>query len=221
MSEIVVVRRTQASVRRAQLELAATPDVHCVGGTQELAHAADLILRHKPKVLLCDLRLVGGNAMHLLKALHKSAQQASPPRVLLLTPSADDLLLFHALRAGAHGYAIDLGGPEVLGNAVLDLLADQAPMSPMIARQMLASFGEPRAPMKLAMQAPPPVTAGAGARLPETDRRLLSLLAHGLLVHEIARAWGLAFEQIGRQIGLLYRKLHAWHKTTPALAAPP
>lgn len=212
MSDIVVVRRTQASVLRAHTELASLPGLHWAGGTQALGQAADLIIRSKPELLLCDLRLVGGNATHLLKALRKSAYD---PLVLLITPSADDLLLFHAMCAGAHGYAIDKGSPTGLGHAVRDLLSDQASMSPMIARQLLESFGETRTPMRLAMQPPRMAQANESERLVESDRRLLSLLAHGLLADEIARAWGLALEQIGRLIARLYRKLHHRYRLNP------
>lgn len=212
MSEVVVVRRTLESVQRAQSELAAIPELRWAGGTQSLSQAAELIRLHKPQLLLCDLRLVGGNAMHLLKSLHKApVADAAPPRVLLLTPSADDQLLFQALCAGADGYALDAGDPEQLQHAAIDFLTGQAPMSPMIARQMLACFGEPRTPLHRASQPPgwpfiAPVRSGA---LAESERSLLSLLAHGLLAGEIARCWGQALEQVARQIAGLYRKLHA------------
>ena len=218
MPAIVVLRRTQASVQRAQAELALHSDFQWAGGTQEWRQIDDLIRRAHPELLVCDLRLVDGNAMHVLKELRRTKHW---PKVLLLTPSADDLLLFHALRAGAHAYALDRGEPSVLGQALLDLLTDQATMSPMLARQVLASFGADRLPLRLAMEPPQVPLPGAANPLLDADRRLLSLLAHGLLADEVARAWGLALEQIGRQIAQLYRKLHAAQTRSMALSAAP
>lgn len=218
MSEIVVVRRTQASIRRAQAELASASGLCWAGGASELSQALDLIRRSKPAVLICDLRLVDSDAIHLLKAMRQSLP---PPaldatRVLLLTPSADDLLLFQALRIGAHAYVLDQGVPTALAQAVSDLMADRAAMSPMIARQMLASFGATRAPLKLALQSTQATQARTDMQLEDADRRLLSLLAHGMLVQEVARAWGLAAEQIGQQVARLYVKLHARQLVAPA-----
>lgn len=221
MSEIVVVRRTQASVRRAQAELASASGLRWAGGASDLPRAIDLIRRIKPAVLICDLRLVDSDAIHLLKAM----QQSLPPeavealRVLLLTPSADDLLLFHALRIGAHAYVLDLGVSATLAQAVTDLLADRAAMSPMIARQMLASFGEQRAPLKLALQTAESKQTQLEVQLEDNERRLLSLLAHGMLVQEIARAWGWAAEEVGQQIARLYLKLHARQLSVPTLSS--
>lgn len=212
MPEVLVVRRTLESVQRAQSELAAIPELRWAGGTQNLSQAAELIRERKPQLLLCDLRLVGGNAMHLLRSLHKApVADAAPPRVLLLTPSADDQLLFQALCAGAHGYALDAGDPQQLQHAAIDFLTGQAPMSPMIARRMLACFGEPRTPLHQASQPPrwPAVEPLHSGDLAESERSLLSLLAHGLLAGEIARCWGQALEQVARQIARLYGKLHA------------
>lgn len=213
MSEIVVVRRTQASVRRAQIEFAATPGLRWAGGASQLADAVDLLRRTRPALLICDLRLVDSDAVHLLKSMRQSLPAAAidATRVLLLTPSADDLLLFHALRIGAHAYVLDQGTPATLVQAATELMADRAAMSPMIARQMLASFGVARAPLKSALQPAQAMQKRAALQLEfeDADCRLLSLLAHGMLAQEVARAWGMATEQVAEQVAQLYVKLHA------------
>jgi DNA-binding NarL/FixJ family response regulator len=211
MSEIVVVRRTQASVRRAQIEFAATPDLRWAGGASQLSDAVDLLRRTRPALLICDLRLVDSDAVHLLKSMRQSLPAAAIDATRVLTPSADDLLLFHALRIGAHAYVLDQGTPATLVQAATELMADRAAMSPMIARQMLASFGVARAPLKSALQPAQAMQKRAALQLEfeDADRRLLSLLAHGMLAQEVARAWGMATEQVAEQVAQLYVKLHA------------
>lgn len=222
MSEVVVVRRTDASVRRAQADLASASGLCWAGGASQLAEAVELIRRTRPALLICDLRLVDSDAIHLLKAMRQSLPPAAIQaiRVLLLTPSADDLLLFHALRIGAHAYVLDQGIPETLVQAATDLMADRAAMSPMIARQMLASFGATRAPLKLALQSTESEQKRADLQLEDADRRLLSLLAHGMLAQEVARAWGMAAERVGQQVARLYVKLHARQLDASAWSSP-
>jgi DNA-binding NarL/FixJ family response regulator len=219
MPEVVVVRRTLQSVRRTQAELATVPELFWGGGTDDLQHAATLLKARQPQLLLCDLRLVDGTVLHLLRKLQKQGHGLAParslPRVLVLTPSADESLLFDTLRAGAHAYAVDDSKPAALSRAARELLEGRAAMSPMIARQMLDCFGVQRSPLQEAVRPPPHWTAPQCAQLAEADRRLLSLLAHGLLAVEVARCWNQTLEQVGRRIAVLYRKLHDQQDLAP------
>jgi DNA-binding NarL/FixJ family response regulator len=221
MSEVLVVRRTLQSVQRAQSELESIADLRWMAGTQDIEQAVDLIRTQPPRMVLCDLRLEGGHAAQLLKPLHRAAPQAS---LWVLTPSDDDILLFKTLRHGAHGYTVDTGNPRTVSTALQALRSDRALMSPMIARHMLHSFDAQRLSLSRATLPPHvPATPEWDLDIPgtvmESDQRLLSLLAHGLLVHEIARYWDMATEAITQQIARLYRRLHARQSQGLALAA--
>lgn len=221
MSEVLVVRRTLQSVQRAQTELESLADLRWMGGTQCVDHAIDLIHHNAPHLVLCDLRLEGGNAAQLLKPLHQAAPHAS---LWVLTPCDDDALLFKTLQHGAHGYTVDTGNARTVSTALQSLRTGRALMSPMIARQLLHSFDAQRLPLSRATLPPHvPATPEWDLDIPgtvaESDQRLLSLLAHGLLVHEIARYWDMATEAITQQIARLYRRLHARQIQGFALAA--
>ncbi len=209
MPSAFLIRRTHQSLIRAGTVLAQDGSWQLCGQTEQVREAAGQVRIHAPDVLACDLRLIDGNATRLLREL--PPEGGPRPKVLLLTPSADDLLLFEALRSGGDGYCVDAGSGAALPAALSQLHEGRAAMSPMIARQMLAAFGLPRSNLQLAQC----VASGqdlaplAGHEpLSRSDQHLLSLVASGLLSEEIGQRWQLARAEVELRFAALYRQLH-------------
>src|ERR1700761_6494973 len=92
-----VVRAGLASMLGTQESL----DV--VGAAWNGQEAFALIERHRPQVMLLDLRMPGMNGIETLQALRSFPD---PPRVLVLTNFESDEDVYRAVRAGAQGYLL-------------------------------------------------------------------------------------------------------------------
>lgn len=209
MPSAFLIRRTHQSLIRAGTVLAEEGRWLLCGQTEQVREAAGQVRLHAPEVLACDLRLVDGNATRLLRELPPAGERR--PLVLLLTPSADDLLLFEALRSGGDGYCVDAGSGAALPAGLSQLHEGRAAMSPMIARQMLAAFGLPRSSLQLAQcvsSGQDLTPLGGHQPLNLSDQHLLSLVASGLLSDEIGQRWHLSTADVERRFAALYRHLH-------------
>lgn len=218
MPSAFLIRRTHQSLIRAGTVLAEEGSWLLCGQTDQVRSAFGQVKLHQPDVLACDLRLIDGNATRLLRELPPPGEQR--PRVLLLTPSPDDLLLFEALRSGGDGYCVDAGSGTALSAALSHLHEGRAAMSPMIARQMLAAFGLPRSSLQLAqcVTSGQDLTPVAGHEpLSISDQHLLSLVASGLLVEEIGQRWHLRTADVERRFAALYQQLHLLPQRAAAL----
>lgn len=202
-------------LRRNRQALLRTRDALCVGDAQGHAdwhfngcseqwrEALEALAARPSDLLICDLRLLDGPASNLLRRLPRPL-----PRILLLTPTADDPLLFETLVSGAHAYWLDRGLAG-LKTAVSALLARQASISPALSRQLLQAFGLERSGLQqahcvAACHDHRPTEAG----LSVTQQYLLSLFAHGLLEREIAQRWQIGIAEIGQRVADLYEALH-------------
>jgi DNA-binding NarL/FixJ family response regulator len=205
MPVVYLLRRSEPSLQktRALLEQA---DWQLAGSSASLHDALPQIASLAPDIVACDLRLVDGHAM---RVAHDLGRLPVRPQLLLLTPTADDLQLFAALSAGANAYLVDAGNGAGLPEALRQLHERRATLSPQLARQALAAFGIDRSPLTIARQAPAALDASpAGRQVDQAGRNLLSLLAHGLLVSEVATLWKLDVAEIEARIWRLVRLLH-------------
>ncbi len=205
MPTVYLLRRGPSVLDKSRAAVLGTP--WALGGTSEsLSDALAEIEALAPDVVATDLRLVDGHAMRLA---HELGRLTVRPQLLLLTPTADDLQLFAALCAGANAYLVDAGNSLELPLALEHLHQRRAQLSPQLARQALAAFAIQRSPLVTARQAPAALDASpAGRQVDQAGRHLLSLLAHGLLVSEVAGLWQLGVAEIEARIWRLVRLLH-------------
>lgn len=191
---------------RTRSELLKAQGLRLTGSRQALADALPEIASQAPDIVACDLRLADAHAMGVARELGKLPVR---PQLLLLTPTAEDLQLFAALSAGANAYHVDQDGSAGLVDALTRLHGRRSRLGPQHARQTLAAFGIERSPLATASPAAAAAdTRPAGRQVEQAGRHLLSLLAHGLLVSEVAALWQLEVAEIERRIWRLVRLLH-------------
>ena len=206
MPTAYLLRLGETTLQRTRTLLLQARVVTLAGSGQVLADALDEIAALAPDIVACDLRLVDSHAM---RVAHELGRLTVRPQLLLLTPTADDLQLFAALSAGANAYHVDDGSGDGLIEALLRLNDRRARLGPQLARQALAAFGIERSPIVVARQAAAPRDASpAGRQIDQASRHLLTLLAQGLLLPEIAALWALDAAEIERRIWRLVRLLH-------------
>lgn len=155
-------------------------------------------------VAVVDLGLPGMSGRTLIGKLAAARPGLA---IVVLTIFDDDDNLFAALHAGATGYLLKDASAERIVTGIIDAANGGAPMSPGIARRVLAELRVRRG------RAPgsPPDDA---AVTPLTGRELevVELLARGLTYEMIARALGIAKTTVQTHIKAIYRKLEVVDK---------
>jgi two-component system, NarL family, nitrate/nitrite response regulator NarL len=73
------------------------------------------VQRHRPDVLVLDIRLPGKNGLAVARELRESK---SPTRVVILTAALDEDQLIQALRSGVGGVVLKEMGPQLLVQSV-------------------------------------------------------------------------------------------------------
>lgn len=206
MPTVYLLRHGEPTLQRTRSLLLQAEGVELAGSSAVLADALEELAALAPDIVATDLRLVDSHAM---RVAHELGRLPVRPQLLLLTPTADDLQLFAALSAGANAYHLDDGSGSGLVEALLRLHERRAMLSPQLARQALAAFGIERSPLTVACQAAAALdTTPAGRQIEQCSRHLLTLIAQGLLLAEMATLWGLDIAEIERRIWRLVRLLH-------------
>lgn len=206
MPTVYLLRLGETALQRTRSLLLRADGVELAGSSGNLTDALQEIHSLAPDIVASDLRLVDAHAM---RVAHELGRLPVRPQLLLLTPTADDLQLFAALSAGANAYHVDDGSGTGLVEALARLHDRRSMLSPQLARQALAAFGIERSPLVTARQAAAALDATpAGRQIEQASRHLLTLLAQGLLLAEIATLWVLDAAEVERRIWRLVRLLH-------------
>lgn len=155
-----------------------------------------------PLVALVDIGLPGMSGIQGLPILREKYPDVA---LLMLTIYDDDERIFDALCAGACGYLLKKTPPDKLLEALAEVLAGGAPMSPEIARRVLRLFREIRP------------REAADARLTPHELRLLKLLVEGHNYQSAAAELGVSFSTINFHMQNIYGKLQV-HSKSEAVA---
>jgi DNA-binding NarL/FixJ family response regulator len=126
-------------------------------------------------------------------------------KVVMLTVFDDEQRIFQAIQAGAMGYLLKDEPPETLRDAILQIMAGGAPMSPTIAARSLELLRDPSRGRKTA-------PAGDEVVLSPREVEVLEQLADGLEYQEIAAALVISPATVRKHIENIYRKLQVNNK---------
>jgi DNA-binding NarL/FixJ family response regulator len=109
--------------------------VRVVGEAGDGSEVLAAVDRHRPDVVLMDLRMPGVDGLAATELLRG---QPDPPEVLVLTTfDADDQVL-RALRAGAAGFLVKDTPPAEIVRAIELVAAGDGMLSPAVTRRLIA-----------------------------------------------------------------------------------
>ncbi|MGW0789537.1 response regulator [Streptomyces sp. NPDC002911] len=171
----VLIADDQAMVRAGfAMILAAEDDIDVVAEAPDGAHAVELAERHRPDVVLMDIRMPRMDGLEALRRLTRPGT-VNPPKVVVVTTFDDDEYVERALSEGASGFLIKDSGPALLVEAIRAAASGEALVSPAVTVRLLRRLNSARpAPRK-------PHTA-----LSAREEDLVRLVARGLTNAEIA-----------------------------------
>jgi DNA-binding NarL/FixJ family response regulator len=158
---------------------------------------------------LIDLGLPDGSGVDVVAKLRDVQPDAQS---VVVTIHDDDEHLFPALQAGAYGYILKEQARELIAEQLQRISAGEPPLSPSIARRVLAYFtaqSKPKAQPNLL----PHVS------LTERESEVLLRVAKGFTLPEIGVQLGLSRHTIADYVKQIYRKLNVSSRAEAALEA--
>ena len=163
-----------------------------------LAHSGAVI----PDVALVDIGLPGMSGLEGMRLLK---QRYPELRLVALTVYEDDGRIFEALCAGASGYLLKKTPPARLLEGLREVMSGGAPISPEVAKRVIALFREIRPPEH------------ADYHLTPHETRLLKLLSEGHTYKTAAAELGSSVNTIDFHMRNIYAKLQV-HSKSEAVA---
>ena len=172
----VLVADDQTLVREGLMTLLqAAPDIEPVAAAADGEQAVALCARHRPDVVLMDLRMPKLDGVEATRRI-RSAQPDT--EIVVLTTYADEDSILDALRAGARGYLTKDAGIAEISRAVQAAADHQTLLDPVVHSRLIAAASGATRP------APPPTSLPD--ELTPREAEVLSLIAQGLSNAEIA-----------------------------------
>ncbi|HEU5109303.1 MAG TPA: response regulator transcription factor [Micromonosporaceae bacterium] len=114
-------------------------DLEVVGEAHSGHQAVELAVTRRPHLLLVDLDLPGLSAVEITRIV-REAQGPAAPQVLVLTSRRSDHDLLAALQAGVSGFLLKSVRAVQLVEAIRDVAAGGAVLSPAVTRRLLDRF---------------------------------------------------------------------------------
>ena len=153
---------------------------------------------------LIDLGLPDGSGVDVVARLRELQPDAQS---VVVTIHDDDEHLFPALQAGAFGYVLKEQPREMLSEQLHRITQGEPPLSPSIARRVMAHFAQKGRPLM------PHVS------LTERESEVLLRVAKGYTLPEIGQQLGLSRHTIADYVKQIYRKLNVSSRAEAALEA--
>jgi DNA-binding NarL/FixJ family response regulator len=199
----VVIVEDQREVREGLALLISSMEGYECTRTFGTMEAALRGMAEKPAdLVLLDIGLPGMDGIEGTKRLKARHPQME---ILILSVYGDDDRIFRAICAGASGYLLKSTPPVRILEAIRETMGGGAPMSPEIARRVMALFRNHRPP------------AGAEHHLSPQEAQLLRLLVEGHYYKTAAAEMGVSVHTVVTYIKSIYRKLHV-HSKSEAVA---
>jgi DNA-binding NarL/FixJ family response regulator len=198
----VVVADDQALVRGGFRLILGAAGIPVVAEAADGAEAVTAVLKHRPDVVLMDIRMPEMDGLEATRRILASAspardQPGDVPRIIILTTFDLDKYVYAALAAGASGFLLKDVSPEHLVAAVRLVRTGDALLAPSITRRLVSRFAPSSAP-------------GTGRDLSVlTPRELevLGLIARGLSNAELAAELTLSEATVKTHVARILTKL--------------
>ena len=168
--------------------------------------AVQKALAYDPDIVVMDIRLAGGSG---IEACEQIMMQRPSTKIIMLTSSAEDEMLFSAIRAGAVGYVLkQVGGNDVI-RSIEAAARGEATLDPSLTQRI---FDEMRRSIKQE-------EATAFNELTSQEMHVLALIAEGKTNREIAQTLYLSEGTVRNYVSGILSKLQVSNRAEAAAYA--
>jgi DNA-binding NarL/FixJ family response regulator len=173
----VVIADDQTLVRSGFRLILNAAGIPVVAEASDGVQAAAAVLKHRPDVVLMDIRMPEMDGLEATRRI-LAAQPSADVRIIILTTFDLDQYVYAALAAGASGFLLKDVTPEHLVAAVRLVRSGDALLAPSITRRLVSRFAP-------ATDSPSALARDMSVLTPR-ELEVLGLIARGLSNGEIA-----------------------------------
>jgi DNA-binding NarL/FixJ family response regulator len=166
----------------------------CVGSFSDCREVLQRIDEANPDVVLMDIDMPYVNGIEGVRLIRTKHQTL---KILMQTIFEDDDKIFDSICAGADGYILKKASLSDLMNAIEMVCEGGAPMTPSIARKVLAL-----------MQQKNKSTSTEQFHLTQREQQILALLVEGFSYKMIADRCQISRPTVNSHISHIFEKLH-------------
>ena len=189
--------------------LGSAPDTHLAATAGTRAQGLAMLRQAHVDVLLVDLGLPDGSGIDVIRAAVLAWPSCS---IMVSTNFGDETHVMQSIEAGAAGYLLKDSSPTKIVDEIRSLASGGSPISPIIARRILARF-------RLIAPNPPEHTNAADGALEDAptslsarEKEVLDLITRGFTANEIAKLMQLSHFTVRTFVRRIYSKLKVTSK---------
>jgi DNA-binding NarL/FixJ family response regulator len=180
------------------------PRVEVIAQATDGADAAKLAAKHKPDVVLMDLK------MPVLDGIEATKQiiEANPEvKVLVLTTFETDSQVIQALKAGASGYVLKDSTADAIVSSIVAVMSGEKVMASAVANRVLEMLTGTTTPKEFY------------DGLTNREIEILKLLANGMANKQIAYRLKISEKTVRNHVSNTYEKLGIYDRSQAVLYA--
>jgi DNA-binding NarL/FixJ family response regulator len=196
---VLLVEDDPVTRKALTLAIASEPALKLLAMLDSVKPALEWLETQAVDVLMTDLGLPDGSGIEIIRACARLHPDCD---IMVVTASSDEESVLACIEAGASGYVLKDAGRMDVARAVLDLRAGGAPMSPAIARMVLAKVRDAKN-----RSAPIAVDSIPTATLTKREAAILDLIARGDSYGEVAKMLSVSVGTVQTHIKNIYGKL--------------
>jgi DNA-binding NarL/FixJ family response regulator len=202
--DVLIVEDEPEFISRFSEAVLGDPQMRLLGAVSTGKAGLALLDAQPPDVLLVDLGLPDISGIDLIR---HAARHHPGCDALVVTMFADDTHVISSIEAGATGYLLKDASAARIAAAIHEVREGGSPISPSIARRVLARFRGPApAAAALPAAAATPVP-DEPSPLSERETELLRLVAKGFSFDAVAEVLSISPHTVVAHVKNIYRKL--------------
>ena len=200
MTTIILYEDNHDLRESIRLVLSEVDHMVVIGDFENCNKVQDQVKAAKPDVILMDIDMPGTTGIEAVRIIRQFNQKT---HIIMLTVFDDNAHVLDAICAGASGYLLKKSIPDKLVSAIDEVLAGGAPMTPSIAKLVIASMHRNKDAAKY--------------QLTDREKEVLTLLAQGNSFKMMASTLFVSIDTVRTHIKNVYEKLQV-HSQTEAVS---
>ena len=200
---VLVVEDDALTRRSLCMAIESESSLRLVGACDTFQSAMTALGEGPGDILLTALGLPDGSGLEVIRACARLYPDCD---IMVLTMSSDEDQVLACIEGGAAGYVLKNAGRENIVRALLDLHCGGSPISPLVARKVLAR-------MRNEAKSVPLASTGAacaseeGVQLTRRESAILELIARGDSYAEVAQILSVSVGTVQTHVKNIYAKL--------------
>lgn len=190
-SKIVIFEDNDTLRESLVVLLSGYEEYEVLGHFPNVLNAKEQIQKLLPDLVIMDIDMPGKDGISAIPVIKEINPEIS---IVMYTQFEDEDKIFRSLCSGADGYVLKKTSPQVLFQALEEVRNGGAPLSPAIAKKVLASFHSSNNTLKY--------------NLTPREIEVLKLLIKGYSVKYIAAELFISYDTCKSHLKNIYTKLH-------------